>query len=587
MSKLRSAFAPNSRALFACAFLLVASVYVILVLVLLPTHVFYSGDAGIKFVQVQSLVRSRWRVASIVYPGRTIDPDVRFFPIPEFSFVMEDEVYFHYPLTFAALSSLFYAVLGQRGLHVLPLVSTLLTALLVYRWMRICAPRWAVVSVLLLGLATPMLFYSLVFWGHTVAVLLTTIAVYLLGQGGAKSPWWWKVVAGALLGLACWIRSECYLFALAVIGAWAATFVLGPGRPKSTESPVRAGTAAQRPDWRPGLVAVVWLGLGLLFALLPLWLWQHALYGNFLGVHLGWHVDAGGRATASWREIVRSVPQVAYTTLVQGYPGRPPTVFLAVAVDLGVVVLWVPRLRRQRRLVLLSGVLLLLASLPGLAFARDTELRGLLPVSPIVAFSLLPLGRHQGGARGTLTTFLLVLTLGYVVGVCVAEQVDPGLQWGPRMLLPLFPLLVVSALRSLDTLVRAPADKVILYVFAALAVMSLVIQGASVWLLYRNKQESLDLLQFTEALPVAHIATDVPWYPAEVTALYYERQFFYVADQTGFEELVTRFCEEDVRQFAWVPLEASDIEPMVVLDDCVMRQESEFVFEVALRGTEQ
>jgi hypothetical protein len=179
-----------------------------------------------------------------------------------------------------------------------------------------------------------------------------------------------------------------------------------------------------------------------------------------------------------------------------------------------------------------------------------------------------------------LTTFLLLIILGYIAIVCLLEQIDPGLQWGPRMLLPLYPLLVVAALNSLATLERAPTRRAIVVVFVVLAVLGLVLQVAGVRLLYRNKLETLTLLQGTADLPATHIVTDVAWYPPEMASLFYERQFFYVARQAEMEQLVERLCQAGIRRFAWVPLEASTLTPRAVRGGCLVRQRSELVFEI-------
>jgi hypothetical protein len=542
----------------------------------MPPHVFFSGDEGMKFIQVQSLVRQGWRASWLEYPGRELDPEFRFFPIPGFSFVLGDRVYFHFPITFSALSSLPYAVLGTRGLYLIPAVSTVLTAIVVYCWLSRWAPRWAVVSILLLSFGTPLFFYSLLFWEHTLTVLLTTVGVSLLSRRAV--PPWQAAVAGMTLGLVCWLRSEFYLFALVVAGSWTAVRIFGVGSKRGAE---RVGAQPDpRKSWRPELVTLLGLGLGLVVVLIPLWVWQQAVYDRFLGPQLGWHVESSQQVSRTLTELSDNILGVSYTTLVQGYPGRNPTIFLAIAFDLMVVVLWLPRLRRRSWLILFAGALLTLASLPALVYANEHVIRGLLPVSPLIALSLVPLRREQNRERAELSTFLLLVILGYIVAVCVLGQIDPGLQWGPRFLLPLYPLLIVAALNSLTTLERSPTRKAIVVVFVALAVTSLVIQVAGIRLLYRNKQKSLDFWQGTVVLPVTHIVTEVSWYPPEVADLFYERQFFYAEKQTDFEGLMARFCQAGIEQFAWVPLERTNIDPEVVFADCSVEQRSDLVFEI-------
>jgi hypothetical protein len=561
------------------ALLLVLVIYAFLAWHLLPDRAFFAGDEGMKLIQVQSLVRGGWRTASIGYPGHGLDPDLAFFPMPEYTVIVDERIYFHYPLPFAALSSPLYALFGQRGLYVIPLVATVLTGLLVYRWTSRSVPHWKVASILLLAFGTPLFFYSLVFWEHTSAVLLCTVGVYLLSQSGPTSPKWKAIAAGGALGLACWLRAECYVFAVIVVGAWLAIYLKLPWPASGTPATVSL-SRTQRSEGRLPVTALLWLGVGLTIAWLPLWAWQQAEYGSFLGPHLSGHVRFVSGEDSTGRGTLRGILEIAYTTLVQGYPARVPTVTLAVAFDVMVVVLWLAPLRKHAWLVLASGILLLVAILPVLVYAGERVVRGLVPVSPIIVFSLLPFGGHQPGQRGRLARYLLVIVLGYIVAVCVTQRVDPGLQWGPRFLLPLYPLLVVAALNALAGLQGLPSGKAALVVFVALATVSVILQVAGVRLLHQKRQQSFDLLLATEELPVAHIVTDVEWYPPEMAELFYKRQFFYVTQQADYEELVGRLCRAGIRRFGWVPLEASTIAPQVVRGGCLVRQRSELVFEI-------
>ena len=190
-------------------------------LLLLPAGGFWINDNASKFLQMRSIIAGHYRDYAITLPGRAIDPDLAFNPLPSpYFYVRGKTVYSQYSLVFAIFSSFPYRALGHRGLYLIPLLSSLL---MLAGCARIAAflgaDRRAIgVVVALAALATPVWFYSLTFWEHTPAACLLIWGLHHLLRslpGGDRKR---MFVGSLLLALAVAFRDELYLFLPVAVG---------------------------------------------------------------------------------------------------------------------------------------------------------------------------------------------------------------------------------------------------------------------------------------------------------------------------------------------------------------------------------
>ena len=145
-----------------------------------------------------------------------------------------------------------------------------------YGFLQGRVPGLAPWGALALGLGSPLLLYSAVYWDHSLVVALAAGALALAAgtlKGDERPRLWPLVACGMLLGLGPWFRNEMYLLIPAALLAWAA--------------------AAQR-DRARGLIAAT---AGLAPVLGLLWAINTRLYGS----PLGWKGQIG---RASCRERV-------------------------------------------------------------------------------------------------------------------------------------------------------------------------------------------------------------------------------------------------------------------------------------------
>src|SRR5207245_163169 len=150
----------------------------ILILATQPLDVFWGSDSGNRFIQLQSFLRTG---------GVAID---RAPHIGHHFVAVRGKDYSFYDPIFPLASAPLYAALGLPGLFILPIAGTLLLIALL--------PLLTSASPLRVGLlvvfATPIFWYTVVFWEHTIAAGLAIAAVAL-----AKRERF--LTAGALAGL--------------------------------------------------------------------------------------------------------------------------------------------------------------------------------------------------------------------------------------------------------------------------------------------------------------------------------------------------------------------------------------------------
>ena len=118
----------------------------------------WTSDNAAKFLQVQALLKSDFASFAIPWPGRSLDPDFVYNPMPfHFSSVRDGQLYSVFSPVFAFMSSFPYAVLGYWGLYLLPYVSALLILVAVARLCNLLGGgrNTQQVAVLLAGLTTP------------------------------------------------------------------------------------------------------------------------------------------------------------------------------------------------------------------------------------------------------------------------------------------------------------------------------------------------------------------------------------------------------------------------------------------------
>jgi hypothetical protein len=341
------------------------------------------------------------------------------------------------PMLYAAYP--LYELGGARAIFLLPMLGGVLTAL----GARALARRLGSPGDLafwLVGLATPVVVYSLDFWEHTLGLAAMVWAVVLLlDVADRRAGWRAAGVAGALFGAAATMRTEAVIYAAVTVGvvAWA-------GRPWPRRDLARSGLAGA-----VGLAVPLLANTGLEVL---------ALGAPSRASRTSGAASSGGAALA-----LRAREAVITTIGVNGFETALDWLLGAVIVlALAVAAFRLLDPRREGRLVgwCALGVAVfgyLVRQAVGLSF-----LSGLLVASPLVVVGLV-VARGRPAFRRPVAVALLALPVVWVF------QFGGGAapQWGGRYELTSGLLLAVVAAVALE---RAPWRGAVAMVAIAAAV---------------------------------------------------------------------------------------------------------------------
>src|SRR4051794_14389485 len=163
------------------ALLITGAIYLVVLLPSSPQALTHH-DEGAKYLQVRNLrITPGGLDWSINYPARRLDPALEFVPFhPKQHYVDgQGRIYLQWPIFLGLLTRIPWKLLGFWGLYVVPLLAGLGTAWVSYLLaLRVGIPRRiAWLAIPLVGLATPVAQYSLLYFEHTLAALLVALSL--------------------------------------------------------------------------------------------------------------------------------------------------------------------------------------------------------------------------------------------------------------------------------------------------------------------------------------------------------------------------------------------------------------------------
>ena len=376
--------------------------------------VLFSGDGGLKALVTQNLAQ-QLQTASLPLDVSLNLPTADWvksawqdglYPFsPPFVYEVGAQRFITFPFTFPLVSAPFYALLGDRGLYVIPLAALWLT------WIRFWQigrrASWGMTSLcfglITLIFASPLSLYGGMYWEHTLAVALAFWGVSglifpkrkVISKGKISLSRAQALSSGILIGLSVWFRPEF----LCLVAAVSLLAFIGWVLPKWRLATAFTLTKACI------LVGAMGCTVGIFFAL------NYAIYGHPLGIHAIQIVEESSPATQL------NQAKESYSQLWQLLQQYFPMVWVV-----GLAALFSPALQKPT----VKANLLKRNQLQG---EKGTYFEKL-GMRKTVASNLTP-GR-----------FAIALSLLFALGVpLIVPPGAGGKQWGPRFYLILMPLL--------------------------------------------------------------------------------------------------------------------------------------------------
>jgi hypothetical protein len=515
----------------------IAAWYTVLAFLVLSPDVVYSIDNAIKYLQARSLVEHRFLAMPLKYRGAFIDPATHFRPFARpFVFMSHGEPQSIFPTAGALLAAPFSGW-GFTGLTIPALIGAAML-LFVAAWFARGTPGANLVP-LVLGLATPLWFHAVIPNEHPLSAALTTAALGLALRDASSRR---LLLAGVLVGMGAALRDEALLIAP---GVAAARWLAGSrGRQLASDTALIA----------TGVVSVIVVNTII----------DVGVYGRPPSAHLLHavaplqdYMNPGAAAALPrlrvmpWRE--RFDVLVTYWLLGRGTLWLAPiclTMLLAAAA-----------VRRTTGsalgLLAVVGAVATVATLDVSALLSAPKfVAGLFRLCPFLVFALIPVPspfRSSLARRGAL-----VASAAYVIVALVGLNTAGGKSLGPRLLMPIIPLLVVAACESIvlwtaQFRVRRRVDGLVGLTGVFLIVAAGVIElGGTIPAYVGRVNGDRGAATALGQAPEEVIVLDDPFLLQAVAPLYFERVVLLTTNQGAARSLAEQLDAARIRRFLLV-----------------------------------
>ena len=501
---------------------------------------FFSSDVGLRYLQIQELVAQKGSTFAIRYPGRTVDPALAHVPYYYAYSVIDDQIHFNISPFFPWLTAFLVQHFGDIGLSLLPALSSVAAALALYQLARLSGFSYAPLAFLVALFGTPLLFYGVVLWDHSLGSALAMWAVVGVATGMTNKGRYGYLLGGIAAGLAVGQRPELYLFGVA----------LGLGLLIERE--------VRWPSF--GLFT-----LGGLTGAVPVWWLQWQWVGHPLGMALAPHLLGYGTPD-TFPVTSRSIPWFTKATrfLIHAEPSAPEMRWAIATIIAGALLIsgslaLTHKIKRERffpisfgiGVIILSGGYLLLAWI-----ARNSALIGIVATLPLFPLIVLQLRPTAASSVGPIYRLVLWTGIGFTLGMLVTWPGYGGLQWGARYLLPLYLLLVYLAWygyhfhhENLATVWHQGLHRCV----GILLALSLVIQGMGLYRIFVDHPKHGIIRRHLLAVPVEHLLTNHVFMPSFMTSVTPEKSFLYVRNEAERDQLLEHLLAQGIDQVGMIP----------------------------------
>lgn len=553
----------NRRATFH--FLFIASILFILAWFTVSPLVFSTSDASLRYIQIHALIAERWQTLAIRYPIE-IDPTYRYTPYYYAYSLVDGRLYFNISPFYPIIASFLIAAIGKAGLAVSPLIGSLCTAWGVFKLARIA--RLPHPHLLMWGalFSTPLLFYSVQVWDHTLGTGLAVLGFAFALEGLQKQQKRLTVIGGIILGLSLGQRPELYLFVAAVGIAW---ILIN----------------------RHNRQAIMALVAGGAVGVLPVWVLQQLWVGHPLGMATATHLLGYGRPAAYNAQSFAHPRSVIAGNFLFHIEARDAATFSAalftiIGIGLLFFVLRVPRYRKNG-LLWASTILIFLGVLLWGNVARQNMVTGLISTFPLFGMSVVYIEKNDHNSSTHRVYRLVALScLLYLISMLSLWPTFGARVWGSRYLLTLYPLLLFLAFYHLHThqhRLTASLQKTLQLSFVVLLVAGTLLQFLSIRFNYSVVQSMAAERDAVAATEVDVLLTNYPFWPSLMGPME-NKQFFYVSSEADIEHLIPKLYEYDLRRLTIVLLASNQLQMPEQVDNIQVTETKPFFYRLEERG---
>ncbi|MEO5996421.1 MAG: hypothetical protein ABIN89_06820 [Chitinophagaceae bacterium] len=198
----------------------IALLFLVALLFTIKTDVFFSGDAGLKYLMIRQISEGgRYDALNLQSPGWVSDIwSNGYYPF-KIPFIYDEPAgkIVSFPPAFQWLNANLYKWFGYKGIYIIPCASVIGLWIWLIAVLKRAGVKPLMISLgfFLLAFGSPLTIYGAVYWEHSFAVLLIFSAVVYLVTPPAT--YYGTMLLGALSGAAVWFRPEMLLLCLLFI----------------------------------------------------------------------------------------------------------------------------------------------------------------------------------------------------------------------------------------------------------------------------------------------------------------------------------------------------------------------------------
>jgi hypothetical protein len=516
-----------------------------------PPDGFFSSDQGPKYLQARAFALQGPFRPGIDVASRDVDPGFRY------QILLEShggQLVGVFSWLLPMLTAPFLAMLGFRGLYVVPALSVVVLFLAAAAFGRRLSGGDGLWTAWIVVLSAPVVFYGGELWEHAPAAACVIGAALLLApeeRGDRRSA----ILAGALIAVAELFREEAVLALPALLVARAISV-----RPEDrVRDAIRYGALAGA-----GAVAVLLLAIPM----------NLVVYRSPVPLHL-----SSEAAKAVAHPPVRSA---LFAQLL--LPMRFASLYVVGAV-LGVAAAWRYRTHRAGDgwLAIVIGCVLVLLTIAvvvpmwrtivfGESMYQAYSMDSIAHTWPFcIALVFLPLLGPEG-ARGHVARYLCTAAALMTMGALAIIPSTGGAQWSPRYLFAAAPLLAVAASAPALRVSGMPPRRAAVVMWTARLVLlcSAIAQIDGLRLLVDAKSRNARLTHWVgnRTAPGDVLITDLYWFPGVTATLAPSRRMLFSWSSADIPAMAGMAVQHGFRRFGVVtstPLTGYDAPPALAV----------------------